>query len=147
MLKPDFLYNKGMRVITYSKKRAEKKKVSWIRDGHKIAYYKNIIKKFKNCYYTLTYSLTAECIMKIIPLDDNDELYVASDYPYTYSDLINFLSNICTKNNMNRIRKGILCKTFVGNPLPILTITNFLSPENEIKTRPVVILTARVHPG
>ena len=61
MLKPDSLYNKGMKVLTYSKKRAEESNIGWIRDGHNIAYYKNTIKRSKGHYYTLTYSITSKC--------------------------------------------------------------------------------------
>ena len=61
MLKPDSLYNKGMKVLTYSKKRAEEHNISWKKEGERIAYYKNTIKRQKGNYYTLTFSITTEC--------------------------------------------------------------------------------------
>ena len=83
----------------------------------------------------------------IFILDDNDELYIASDYPYRYSELLKFLSTICTEKTKDIIRKSVLCKSLGGNPLPMLILTNFLSTEEKIHNRPAIILTARVHPG
>lgn len=143
MLKPDSLFNKGMKVLVYSKRRAEERRVGWTREGFDIAYYKNSIRRAKGHYYTLTYSITAECSFGIY-LDDDDELYIASDYPYTYSDLLALVSKLCTLKTRNIIRKETLCKTLLGNVLPLLTLTNFSA---EPRNRPTVVLTARVHPG
>ena len=35
MLKPDSLYNKGMKVLTYSTKRAEEHNISWKKEGER----------------------------------------------------------------------------------------------------------------
>lgn len=82
-----------------------------------------------------------------ILIDDNDDLFIASDYPYTYTDLSRLLSNICNNSNKDKVHQAVLCKTLAGNACPFLIITNFRSKEEEIDQRPAVILTGRVHPG
>jgi len=72
---------------------------------------------------------------------------IASDYPYTYTDLMRFLNNTCTEKAKDKIRKATLCKTLCGNIMPMLIITNFESSEHAISLRPAIILSARVHPG
>lgn len=84
--------------------------------------------------------------LKII-IDDNDSLYIASDYPYTYSDLTKFIESINSPNNSDRIKVVSLCKTLAGNDLFYLLISNFNSNDADIVQRPAIILTARVHPG
>jgi len=62
MLKPDFLYNQGMKILSYSEKRAEECRTSWRRDGSDIGYFRNSIKRNRIHYYTLSFTITAECI-------------------------------------------------------------------------------------
>ena len=45
------------------------------------------------------------------------------------------------------MRRTVLCRTLAGNAVPLVTITNFSSPQEEIDTRPYIVLSARVHPG
>ena len=61
MLKPDSLYNKGMKILTYSEKRVKQFGNSWIREGDNVAYYKNCIKRSKGHYYTLSFSIDTQC--------------------------------------------------------------------------------------
>ncbi len=149
MVKPDFLYNQGMRVLVYSEKTAAETAVGWHRDGTGIVYYRNAVQRKGGFnYYTLTFSLACKCTLFIAqPVDDSDRVFVASDYPYTYTDLMRFGTRTCTAGNKNRIRGTTLCKTLAGNPCPLYIITNFASPPAEIARRPAVIFTARVHPG
>jgi hypothetical protein len=43
--------------------------------------------------------------------------------------------------------RTLLCYSMSGNPVPLLTITDFSAPQNEIAKRKYVVLSARVHPG
>ena len=66
---------------------------------------------------------------------------MAFSRPYTYSDLLTYLSDI-EKLKKKYVTREILCHTLAGNPCWMLTIT---SP-TKIKKKGV-ILTGRVHPG
>ena len=69
-------------------------------------------------------------------------------YPYTYTDCVRFLDQICApSDSQNTIRRTSLCKTLAGNNLEMLIITNFISSQDNIARRKCVILTGRVHPG
>ncbi len=83
----------------------------------------------------------------IITLDEMDTVYLAHCYPYTYSDLCDFIKKICTFQNKDKIRRTILCKSLAGNDIEMLIITNFSSTPEAIAVRKAVILTCRVHPG
>jgi len=115
-MKPDSTYNKGMRPLTYSILDAEQTNIGWKRDCHNIAYYQTAKPKkayrnqnlghFRNKesfnhstiinasnnstvppindgyglnYASLTFEYTA--------LHDNDTVYFAHCYPYTYTDV------------------------------------------------------------
>lgn len=80
LLKPDSLYNHGMQPLMYSDKEAKANGKGWHRAGKDICYYQNSIKrKQAGHYYTLTFSVQFE--------HDNDTVYFAHSYPYTYTDL------------------------------------------------------------
>ena len=81
--KSDSLYNDGMRVLTFSAKTKKEKNLGWHRIGTDISYSQNNFKKenmrFSRYYYTFTFSHTFE--------HDEDQVYFAHCFPYTYSDL------------------------------------------------------------
>jgi len=134
LVKPDSLHNQGLKILC----RSINADACWKRKGTNIAYYKNSILRYPNAYYyTLTFTLTA----------DTEAMYVASDHPYSYTDLCNFIKEVCTEESKSVITKAILCKTIAGNECPILTVTNFNSSKEEIDKREVIIFTARIHPG
>jgi len=58
MMKPDSLYNHGMRPVAYSEIEAKRSGKGWYRGGADICYYQNSMKR-KNAgyYYTLTFSM------------------------------------------------------------------------------------------
>lgn len=78
---------------------------------------------------------------------DDDTVYLAHCYPYTYTDLHQYLSKVCINESRDRIRKTVLCKSLAGNDVDVLIITNFNSEPIELSLRKSVILTSRVHPG
>ncbi|ENN79064.1 hypothetical protein YQE_04485, partial [Dendroctonus ponderosae] len=89
--------------------------------------------------YTLTFTVT-------FPHDD-DEVYLAHCYPYTYSDLQEHLAEIRAhpvKQTYSTVR--LLCRSLAGNDVYFITITSPQIP-GETKKKRAVVLTARVHPG
>ncbi|KAL4714463.1 hypothetical protein ACJJTC_017758 [Scirpophaga incertulas] len=142
--KAESLYNEGMRPLLYSTKDAQLHSIGWRRCGDNIAYYKNDStseeeEQFPS--YTLTFNIE-------FPHTD-DAVYIAHCYPYTYSDLQEYLSRLQAhpvKSTYSKLR--LLCRTLAGNNVYYLTIT---APPNtnemEQKKKRAVIITSRVHPG
>ena len=82
--KPDSLFNYGMKVSVYSERRTEQDStIGWFKGGERISYYGNGIKKdityTSKGYYScsFTYKFT----------HDDDTVYFAYCFPYTYTDL------------------------------------------------------------
>ncbi|CAL8091820.1 unnamed protein product [Orchesella dallaii] len=140
--KPDSLYRYGLKVLMYSEKDAQINNVGWVRSGTNITYFKNDISPDENGpYYTLTFNMKFR--------HNNDTVYLAQCYPYTYSTLQNYLKSIEDdefKSQLLTIR--LLCRSLAGNNVHILTVT---SPDNHLQEesskKPVVVISARVHPG
>jgi cytosolic carboxypeptidase protein 2/3 len=141
LLKPDSLYNQGMKPCVYSENAARMSHTGWTRMGQDICYYQNTIKKPQGgCYFTLTFSITAEY--------DRDTLFLAHCYPYTYTDLLKYLDSLSfDMKKRNRLRRKTLCQTCAGNNCDMLIITTFNTKAEIIKHRKGVVLFARVHPG
>jgi cytosolic carboxypeptidase protein 2/3 len=58
LLKPDSLYNHGMRPLMYSEIEAKLYGKGWYRNGKDVCYYQNSMKrKTVGNYYTLTFSI------------------------------------------------------------------------------------------
>ncbi|XP_073965826.1 nna1 carboxypeptidase isoform X2 [Choristoneura fumiferana] len=142
--KAESLYNEGMRPLLYSTKDANLHSIGWRRCGDNIAYYKNdptCEEEEQFPSYTLTFNIE-------FPHAD-DAVYVAHCYPYTYSDLQEYLSRLQShpiKSTFSKLR--LLCRTLAGNNVYYLTIT---APPNtnemEQKKKKAVVITGRVHPG
>lgn len=96
-------------------------------------------KKGGGCYYTLSFQISSKY--------EDDDLYLAHCYPYTYSDCCEYLQKICTHESKDKIRKTVLCKTLAGNDCEMVIITNFSSRPEDIAIRRAIIITSRVHPG
>jgi len=139
MMKPNSFYNQGMKVLCYPVDPFNKGVTkTWRRDGENIAYYRNGIQRKPGLYYyTLTFTLEAT----------SQIIYIASDYPYRYTDLKNFIKEHCSEDKKDIVRMMTLCETLAGNVCPLLIITQFNSTAKEIAQRPAIIFTARVHPG
>ncbi|KAM6202249.1 LOW QUALITY PROTEIN: cytosolic carboxypeptidase 3 [Rhynchocyon petersi] len=137
--KPASLYNRGMRPLFYSEKEAKIHRVGWKRVGDQIKYYRNNLRQDGHRYFSLTWTFQFP--------HSQDTCYFAHCYPYTYSNLQDYLSRINddpVRSKFCKIR--VLCHTLARNMVYVLTITN--PPKNtELKKRKAVILTARVHPG
>ena len=134
-MKPESLYNNGMRPLMYSRTEAERSNIGWQRMGENICYFQNTTKrKAGGAFYTLSFTVTFR--------HDNDDVYFAHCYPYTYSDCQKYLNKICTIANKDRIRKTTLCKTLAGNDCDMVIITNFYSTPEAISMRKAIVLSA-----
>ena len=133
----------GMKPLMYSE--AEKK---WKRVGENVKYYaqqqqqkrSKKKKKRQRKFYVLsfTYSFTKS----------NDKCYFSGGYPYTYTDLQNYLYKCQMSKEINKyLRRTCLCQTLSGNNCDMLTITEPTNSLAELNKRKGVVVTARVHPG
>ena len=87
MVKPDSLYNHGMKVLSYSVKNSDLNNVGWRRVGKNITYVQNNYKrKGSGNFYTLTFTVTFDY--------DDDSVYFAHCFPYTYTDLKYMLNEV-----------------------------------------------------
>ncbi|XP_071546044.1 uncharacterized protein [Panulirus ornatus] len=151
LTKGDSLYNHGLRPLMYSRREAEHHGVGWRRCATNIVYFKNHDSGENACFdsdeegeddapsYTLTFNVTFP--------HDQDTVYIAHCYPYSYSDLQEHLLTIQNDSFKSSVcRQRILCRSLAGNPVYLLTITS-PEAEDEGKKKRAVVLTARVHPG
>ncbi|XP_072038260.1 cytosolic carboxypeptidase 1-like [Amphiura filiformis] len=154
-LKINSQFNFGMQPVVYSVREAMEGSPGWKRSGEDICYYKNHYarpsaatagKKGKN-YYTTAFNLTFN--------HSNDIVYIAYHFPYTYTTLQVHLAKLeaglCDLSDIY-YRRHTLCESLGGNSLQLLTITaNPMSLDqdgiDEFRSRPYVVLSARVHPG
>ncbi|CAK6950520.1 cytosolic carboxypeptidase 1 [Scomber scombrus] len=146
-------FNYGMQVLMYSVQEAISGRPRWVRTGTDICYYKNHFARSSiaaggqkgKSYYTLTFSTSFS--------HKDDVCYFAYHYPYTYSSLKMHLSKLeALRTPQIYLRQDILCETLGGNSCPLLTITAM--PESnsndhicQFRNRPLIFLSARVHPG
>eukprot|EP01062_Namystynia_karyoxenos_P026309 TRINITY_DN2046_c2_g1_i1.p1 TRINITY_DN2046_c2_g1~~TRINITY_DN2046_c2_g1_i1.p1 ORF type:complete len:1113 (+),score=397.60 TRINITY_DN2046_c2_g1_i1:245-3583(+) len=98
-------------------------------------------------YCTCTFTITFQ--------HDGDRCYIAYSYPYTFSDLQQYLRALPERipQLADFFTNQVLCRTVGGNVVNLLTVTNLRRPDGELYTpeevasRKVVFITARVHPG
>ena len=64
---------------------------------------------------TLSPSLSSSLVSDSLIQDDNDTVYFAHCFPYSYSDLVRYLSKLAIPANRNIVRKVTLAKTTAGN--------------------------------
>uniref|UniRef100_A0A1B0CST1 Peptidase M14 domain-containing protein n=2 Tax=Lutzomyia longipalpis TaxID=7200 RepID=A0A1B0CST1_LUTLO len=145
LVKSDSLYNEGMRPLMYSTIEANTSLIGWRRCGENITYFRNDDTfplnddDDENGSYTLTFNIEFQ--------HDNDTVYFAHSYPYTYSDLQDYLMAIQrhpVKSKYCKLR--LLCRSLAGNNIYYLTVTAPQTEEEAVKKRAVVV-SARVHPG
>ncbi|XP_071120374.1 uncharacterized protein [Mytilus edulis] len=143
-MKPDSLYNYGMRPLMYSEKNAQGKKIGWIRCGAEIKYYKNNLKyqsgRGEKPFYSLTWTVQFP--------NSHDTVYFAHCFPYTYTDLQDYLLDCSNDPIKSKIcKQRVLCRTLAGNLVYVLTITSPSQAPEDIKHKKAVVITSRVHPG
>ncbi len=87
LLKPDSLYNVGMKPLFYSEKNATTKNIGWNRDGDNICYYTTNLKRKNGGFYS--------CLSFTVKFEhDFDNVLIAHCYPYTYTHLQRYLRSI-----------------------------------------------------
>jgi len=174
--KQDSLHRQGMRIAIYSEKKSILAKQgtlpqifsTWHRGGNNISYdistlscentkNKHLAKsRGRKVHYTLSFEYTFEY--------SEDTVSFAYAVPYTYTQLLQLIKNLTTEEF---VREEVLCKSLGGVNIPLLTITEesnevskfnltnqYKSYVEELKhmvtnssNKPVVIVTARIHPG
>uniref|UniRef100_A0A3Q2NZ41 Cytosolic carboxypeptidase 1 n=1 Tax=Fundulus heteroclitus TaxID=8078 RepID=A0A3Q2NZ41_FUNHE len=146
-------FNYGMQALMYSVQEAISGRPRWVRTGTDICYYKNHFARSSiatggqkgKSYYTLTFSINFS--------HKDDVCYFAYHYPYTYSTLKMHLSKLeAMRTPQIYLRQDVLCETLGGNTCPLLTITAMPESKSsdhicQFRNRPVIFLSARVHPG
>ncbi|XP_055587039.1 uncharacterized protein LOC129739589 isoform X2 [Uranotaenia lowii] len=157
LTKPDSLYKEGMRPLMYSTLDAEYRQIGWQRCGENIAYFRNDDngnyhhrptlgddddeEYVGNSTFTLSFNIEFRY--------DGDTVFFAHSYPYTYSDLQDYLMNIQrnpVKSKFCKLR--LLCRSLAGNNVYYLTVTAPSTHEDDNqKKKKAVVITARVHPG
>ncbi|XP_056373676.1 cytosolic carboxypeptidase 3 isoform X2 [Hyla sarda] len=139
-MKPTSLYNQGMRPLMYSEIDADSQQVGWRRIGDEIKYYRNGSGRGGQTHYSLSWTFTFP--------HSGDTCYFAHCYPYTYSNLQDYLARIANDPERSRYCKiRVLCHSLAGNIVYVLTITNPTAATKDPKKKKAIILTARVHPG
>ena len=93
-----------------------------------------------NSFSTLTFSFN---FSKIETQDKY--IFFSYCYPYTYSNLSNFLTSLTSNSNFLRFED--IGQTLLGNSLQMLIITNFRDSFEIIAKKQCILLTGRVHPG
>ncbi|XP_041531564.1 cytosolic carboxypeptidase 3 isoform X7 [Microtus oregoni] len=137
--KPSSLYNRGMKPLFYSEKEAKIHNIGWQRIGDQIKYYKNNLGQDGRHFFSLTWTFQFP--------HSKDTCYFAHCYPYTYTNLQEYLSGINSDPVRSKFCKiRVLCHTLARNMVYVLTITTPLK-NSDSRKRKAVILTARVHPG
>ncbi|XP_068595948.1 cytosolic carboxypeptidase 2-like [Brachionichthys hirsutus] len=146
LMKSSSLYSQGMRPLLYSERAAEEKGVGWHRTGSNITYYRNDNQNSKSktsdtvALYSLTWTLQFP--------SDSDTCYLAHCYPYTYSHLQHYLQRISSNPAVvSYCKLRVLCHSLAGNAVYVVTISSRGGGKVENRTKKVVVLTARVHPG
>ncbi|XP_011689976.1 PREDICTED: cytosolic carboxypeptidase 2 [Wasmannia auropunctata] len=140
MCKDESLYNEGLKPLLYSTEDARTRSVGWRRCGDNIAYYRNNDSSDEEKEkHTLTFNISFP--------HDRDIVYLAHCYPYTYTDLQEYLGKIVADPAKTRYAKlRLLCRSLAGNGVYYLTITAPTHDE-EVRRKRGVVITARVHPG
>lgn len=143
-------FNYGMQPVLYSVREALEGRPHWIRSGTEICYFRNHFCPVQGTktatFYTLTFTITFK--------HNDDVCYLAYHYPYTYSGLKAHLKVLQNSVDPTKVffRQQVLCGTLAENTCPLVTITACPASRSwrdmhQLRNRPYIVLTARVHPG
>ena len=130
------LYTEGLLPLVFSSSDQR-----WRRRGREVCYYRNNRERYEGRRWS-TLSFVVDC-------DEEGEeevcWWLAHCYPFTYTAVGTYEKAIQSSCE-NICRQSVLCKSGYSD-CSLLTITNWTSSEQQIASRPVIILSARVHPG
>ena len=114
------MFNYGMKVTVYSEKKSDKDQTGWHRSCSDIAYFQNQIRKdftFTKYFHTATFTHTFE--------HDDDSVFFAYCFPYTYTDLVTDLNTIERDPRRRKfMNRQVLCKTIAGVNCELVTVTD-----------------------
>ncbi|MCQ2819511.1 MAG: M14-type cytosolic carboxypeptidase, partial [archaeon] len=122
-------YMYGLKVWMYSTKRNALFKCGWEHTKEDVqygaSYFYRFIKTKKTNFGRLTFDYTFEY--------DDDIVYFANCIPYTYSNLMNELTNYQKLENTKYpyFTRKTLCTSHAGNDIDYITINNSISDYNE----------------
>lgn len=142
LLKATSLYEKGQKPLLYSEEKARAFGVGWHHVGHDVSYYRNGRFHLGFPCFSLTWTLC-------FPYE-RDTCYLAHCYPYTYTQLWSYLSEIERNPRLSSFCKiRTLCRSLAGNLVPVLSVTSPSRKRGEWGAvhKPAIVITARVHPG
>ncbi|KAF5302931.1 hypothetical protein FQA39_LY02111 [Lamprigera yunnana] len=138
MTKEVKLYKEGLKPLIYSEKHAATDKIGWKRCGEDISYTTNESPNNVDSSKTFTLTFTLN-----FPFDD-DQVYLAYCYPYTYSDLQEYLYKLLNRSDISAYTTvRVLCKTLAGNDVHYVTITD----NSKTNSKKAIVISARVHPA
>lgn len=81
-------------------------------------------------------------------MHDNDTVYFAHCFPYTYSDLQLYIYNLKKDSKKSEMFKhSVLGKSFGGNYIDMLSVTSKADSPEYLRSRRAIVVSARVHPG
>ncbi|KAJ3125319.1 Cytosolic carboxypeptidase 1 [Nowakowskiella sp. JEL0407] len=143
MSKTNSQFNSGMQPVMFSLSEN-----CWRRVGENVCYFRNNYRKEDESLTDVS-SLTYSTLQLNITFKKaNDVCFLAYHYPYTFTDLQDFLnlSHLDPDFN-NRCVRQELCRTLGGNRVDLLTITDFQDTSIEMNERRYIFLMSRVHPG
>ena len=90
-------------------------------------------------YYTLSFTYSFQ---------GPDTVYFAHCFPYTYTQLQTYLTALEADRRVTSfLRRKLLCYTLANNRCDMLTISSPSTSHAEMMRRPVIVVSARVHPG
>jgi hypothetical protein len=137
MIKNDSLFNYGMKPTVFSKQRFERRKIGWVREGQKVSYEANGIKRETKDvgFYTLSWEYKF--------VYDSDTVYFSHSYPYTFTDLSQYLGTLFARKEVGKITtlKNI-GRTVGKNKIDLITVSR-----KNGRPKKVVWILARQHPG
>ena len=142
LMKTKSLYSSGLQPIIYSTTLAKTKEIGWFRAGKDISYFRTAPseKAAKTQLFTLSFTINFPC--------DDDCVYIAHCYPYTYSKLQTYISQLKSDPyTSEHVRHRVLCRTNIGNNIDLLSITKKVTNPDELAKRKGIVVTGRVHPG
>lgn len=144
LLKSDSLYNYGMQPVVYSNQAAARDQTGWLRGGTAVRYFRTKRRvdstRQERQYYTLTWKYEFK--------EEEDEVFFAHCYPYTYTMLQDYLTALAQDPFRSSVcKQRVLCQSLGGNVCDVLTVTHFGGTSDEMKLRRGVVVTSRIHPG
>lgn len=133
---------KGMRPVVWSEKSGR----GWERGCADVSYSKSAeapakqpLMSGQKQWYTLSFSYTFE--------HDDDTVFFAYHYPYTYSHLCDFIDALEAHPYAGSLfSRRVLCRTIGDLPCEVLDV-DCDTPDAPTSDKGIAVITARIHPG